>query len=69
MKHLRENNETYFSHLKFACTIGITLITRGIVFVCHGLVPYCKVPRGLNIDDTRNKLKNWSDHITARKLK
>ena len=43
MKHLKVNNETYLSHLKFACNVGVTLITRGVIFVCHGLFPFCEV--------------------------
>lgn len=66
MKHLEKNNETYFSHFKFAGTIGLTLILRGVIFVLHGLFPVCDVPKELNLEDTRDKLNGWNDHADRR---
>ena len=43
--HLRENNETYFGHLKFACGVGLSLMIRGIMFLLHGLFPVVDVPK------------------------
>lgn len=67
MKHLKVNNETYLSHLKFACNVGVTLITRGVIFVCHGLFPFCEVPKRFNLEETYNQLKEWNNHAEARK--
>ena len=69
MGHLEKNNETYFSHFKFATTIGLTLIFRGVIFVLHGLFPVCDVPKELNLEDTRDKLNGWNDHADQRFFK
>jgi len=66
VNHLENNNETYFSHLKFAVTVGLTLIFRGAIFVLHGLFPVCDVPKELNLEDTRDKINGWNDHAEQR---
>jgi len=66
MKHLKENGETYLSHLKFAGTVGLTLIFRGVIFVLHGFFPVCDVPKELNLEGTRDKLNGWNDHAERR---
>ena len=66
MEHLEKNNETYFSHLKFAATIGLTLLLRGGIFVLHGLFPICDIPKEFNLEDTRDKLNKWNDHADRR---
>ena len=67
MKHLRDNNETYFSHLKFACGVGLSLILRGIIFVLHGLLPVSDVPTKFNIDATAKKLSKWNKYTKDRR--
>jgi len=69
MKHLKENSETYINHLKFATTIGLTLLFRGGIFVLHGLFPTCEVPEKLNLRDTRDKLNQWNDYADRRNEK
>jgi len=66
VEHLEENNETYFSHLKFATAIGLTLLFRGGIFVLHGLFPVCDVPKELNLENTSDKLNGWNDHAKRR---
>lgn len=67
MKHLKDNNETYLSHLKFAGNVGSTLIIRGIIFVLHGLFPFCEVPKRFNIENTHNRLIEWNEYAEARR--
>lgn len=69
MKHLHNNNETYFSHLKFATIIGLTLLLRGSIFILHGLFPFCGVPKKLNLENTRDKLNKWNSHVEQRTSK
>ena len=67
MKHLRENNETYFSHLKFAGTIGIQLALRGVIFIFHGLFPVCEVPKYVDLKSTCELLSKWNNYAQRRK--
>ena len=66
MSHLEKNNETYFSHLKFATVVGLTLLFRGGIFILHGLFPVHDVPKKLNLEDTRDKLDGWNKHAEER---
>jgi hypothetical protein len=69
VKHLEENNETYFSHLKFATTIGLTLMFRGGIFFLHGFFPVREVPKKLNLKNTCDKLNQWNDYADRRNEK
>ena len=65
--HLRENNETYFGHLKFACAVGLSLMIRGIMLLLHGLFPVVDVPKKFNIDATVKKLSEWNEYTKERR--
>ena len=67
MRHLKENNETYFSHLKFAGAIGIQLALRGVIFVLHGLFPVCEVPKSVDLNSTCELLNKWEQYSRKRK--
>ena len=66
MNHLKENNETYLSHLKFAVCVGLSLMGRGIVFIMHGLIPMLTIPERLNIEATVRQLDKWNEHTKER---
>ena len=66
MNHLKENNETYFNHLRFAGRIGLSLIFRGVVFLLHGLLPVLNVPRIFNLEATIEKLSEWEEYTEKR---
>lgn len=67
MKHLKENNETYFGHLKFAGTMGIQLALRGVIFVLHGLFPVCEVPKSLDLNNTCELISKWNTYAKSRR--
>lgn len=67
MKHLKENNETYFSHLKFAGTIGIQLALRGVIFILHGLFPVCEVPKSVDLNNTCELINKWNTYAKNRR--
>ncbi len=69
MKHLKENNETYFSHLKFAGAIGIQLALRGVILMLHGLLPVCEVPKSVDLNSTCELLSKWNNYARRRKEK
>ena len=66
MKHLKENNETYFSHLKFAGTMGVQLLVRGIIFIFHGLFPVCDVPPKLDLEKMYELVTKWHKYAQKR---
>ena len=66
MKHLVENNETYFSHFKFAGNIGLNLIFRGIIFLFHAVLPICDIPKKWNLENTLEKLYKWNVYTNER---
>jgi len=66
MKHLKENNETYFSHLKFAGSLGLNFLYRAIFFLVHGVFPMIQVPKSLNIDASVDWLDDAKKYISER---
>jgi len=67
MRHLKENNETYFSHLKFAGTMGLQLILRGTLFILHGVLPFCNIPNSLNLNNTCKLINKWDSYAKNRR--
>ena len=67
MKHLKENNETYFSHLLFASRIAVHLCLSGACLMVHGLLPFWAQPKSLSLSSTCKKIKAWNDHAEQRK--
>jgi hypothetical protein len=62
IKHLKENNETYFSHLIFASNIAIHLFLSSVCLAVHGLIPCWDVPKTFNLESTCKKVQNWNAH-------
>ena len=69
MKHLKENNEIYFRHMKFALSIGILSIISGVAFITHGLFPFIPMPITLNINAMKGRFETWHNYTEARKNK
>jgi hypothetical protein len=67
MKHLRENNESYLSHLVFAVGVGLSLIVRAVFFLAHGVFPFIQIPTSLNLMATRDKIEEWCRYADRRK--
>ena len=66
MRHLKENKETYLSHLLFASKVGLTLLFRGAIFLLHAILPICKIPEMWNLEQTSLKLFRWSEYTNRR---
>jgi hypothetical protein len=69
LKHLHDNNETYISHLLFAGSIGLALLFRGLLFIGHGVLPICCIPKKYNLEGTLEKLRIWNAYANKRTLK
>jgi len=66
MSHLRDNNETYFSHLLFAGTAGAHFIVAGVMFLVHATLPFIQIPARFNIEGMRDKVERWDEHTISR---
>ena len=52
-KHPRENaDETWWKHCKFACGIGLRLYLTSFIFIIHGIFPFIKIPKWVNLTDS-----------------
>ena len=67
--HLKNNNETYLSHLGFALKVGMFFIVIGAVFVIHSVVPWIKIPRFLNLPSVSERAQKWNDYTLERLFK
>jgi hypothetical protein len=69
IKHLKENNETYFGHLKFAWNAAFHMLVSSCCLLVHGLLPFIPTPRLFTINAMDRKTKVWNVHAEIRKLK
>ena len=69
MKHLKENNETYLSHLVFSGKMGIHLFIRSVFFMFHAFFPFFDVPESLNLKNTCKLINKWDKYAKRRKKK
>ena len=52
-KHPKENaNESCWTHGKFACGIGFRLYLTSFIFIIHGIFPFIKIPKWINLTDS-----------------
>lgn len=66
MKHLRENNETYLSHMLFAGQIALYLSISSTFFLVHSIMPFIKIPSAFNLDAVYATVKEWRDYAEER---
>lgn len=62
-KHLKEINETYFEHMRFAQRSGLRLVISGIALIIHGLLP------DIFITKASDTMKSITEEIAQRKEK
>ncbi len=65
-KHLRESNESYISHLKFAGGAGLCLLSSAVYYLVHSVFPFVPIPKGYCIETIKERSKEWHDHISNR---
>lgn len=41
LQHLRDNNERYFQHQRFAIGYGVDCLKAGLMAIIHGIIPAC----------------------------
>tara|TARA_B000000557_G_C20626622_1_gene380448 strand:- start:112 stop:321 length:210 start_codon:yes stop_codon:yes gene_type:complete len=66
MKHLKENNESYISHMLFAGKIGIYLSLVSTFFVIHSLFPFVKIPKDYNLEALKRRVDSWNKYSKER---
>ena len=67
MRHLKENNETYYSHFVFACNIAVHLNLSSIFLMVHAVAPCWDVPDAYNLESTCKKIQEWKEYAEGRK--
>ena len=56
-KHPIEHaNESWWTHCKFACSIGLRLYLTSFIFIIHGIFPFIPIPKWVNLTDSANYL-------------
>ena len=68
IKHLKENNETYFGHLKFAWRAAFHMLVSSFCLLVHGIFPFVSTPQLFNIAAMARKLKKWEIYSLVRKM-
>jgi hypothetical protein len=51
--HPTQNNmKGWWFHCKSACSIGVRLYVTSWFFILHGIFPFIKIPKWVNLTDT-----------------
>jgi hypothetical protein len=61
--HLKDVNETYFEHMRFAQRCGFRMILAGLACVLHSIMP------NIFVKTASDTMKALGQEITERKLK
>tara|TARA_R100001129_G_scaffold146552_1_gene107830 strand:- start:559 stop:771 length:213 start_codon:yes stop_codon:yes gene_type:complete len=69
VRHLKENNQTYLNHLKFAWTAAFYMLFSFCFLLVHGAVPFIPTPELFSIEGVARKMKKWDAYLKLRKLK
>ena len=52
-KHPKETvGETWWEHCMFSCGIGVRLFLTSMYFLVHGIFPFIKIPKWVNLMDS-----------------
>jgi hypothetical protein len=62
-KHLKEINETYFEHMRFAHRSGLRMMLAGMACILHGFLP------NIFVSTASDALKSLTSEINQRKQK
>ena len=65
-KHLKENNESYFSHMRFAARAGLYLAASSLCYSVHALFPFISVPERFSFEAVVNKCIGWHNYTVLR---
>lgn len=60
IKHLKDNNMSYYEHIKFAGKHGLSCIKAGIFLIIHGVIPALFPRAGSKLVNKLNK--NFTKH-------
>ena len=64
--HLKYNNETYLSHLRFAVGLGLYLLVSGAFFLVHGILPFVQMPKSLCLKRCREEVEEAWNYSQGR---
>ena len=65
-KHLKENNESYFSHMRFAARAGFYLAVSSLCYSVHALFPFISVPERFCFESVVNRCIDWHNYTVLR---
>ena len=62
-KHPRETvGESWGQHCYFAVGVGIRLIFTSLIFIVHGIFPFIRIPKWLNLEESIRFLKKENEY-------
>ena len=60
------SDESWGQHCQFALSVSIRLTITAIIFVIHGIFPFIRIPRWLNLEESIRFLKRKNDDREKR---
>tara|TARA_Y100000114_G_scaffold78037_1_gene71804 strand:- start:366 stop:578 length:213 start_codon:yes stop_codon:yes gene_type:complete len=68
-KHLKENNQSYLKHVKFAWVVAFYMLFSSCFLLVHGLMPFIPMPQLFSVESISRKMRKWDAYLKLRKLK
>ena len=65
-KHLKENNETYFSHMRFAGKAGLHFALASICYSVHAILPFIPIPERFSFESLVSRCVALHNHTVLR---
>lgn len=67
-KHLKDNNETYLSHMLFASKVALYLSVSSICYSVHAMLPFVSVPERFTLESIVNQCVKWHNYTVIRAM-
>ena len=68
IKHLKDNHESYFGHIKFAWTIAFHMLLSSCLLLIHGAIPFFSMPKPFSIQGMCHKMKKWDAYLKIKQV-
>ena len=67
-KHLKQNNQTYLKHFKFAWVVAFNMLFSVCFFLVHGVFPFFPIPTWFNLENMTRKMRKWDARAKVKKI-
>lgn len=67
LEHLKESNQTYLNHFKFAWIVAFNMLFSFCFLLVHGVLPFIPMPNLFSLETMTRKMKKWDAYLKINK--